>query len=109
MYREADNGLTHLIGGFSHIGVKRRQGGDVCASSRLVVRGDMMDDGGDGCDPKGVGVLTTSTRYSRKRHIHTPSILHRAHSASIPLSFLLCTPGVLGTLLSNILYKIVSL
>ena len=64
-----------------------------------------------GSDPKGAGVLTTSHRYSRKRHIYTPSILLCPHSASILMSASFAallfgafsqTPGAIGTLLSNI-------
>ena len=119
--REAFTGRQRRSGYIIHDALDRRhrgRGTAVCAP-------DVMGDGGDGCDPKGAGVLTTSTRYSRKRHTYTPSIPLRSPSASIllpdssaPRSIAVCylpffanschaskfyhTPGALGTLFSNI-------
>lgn len=99
--------------------------GYVRTSSHVLPACGLMGDvgaSGVGCgDPKGAGVLTTRTRYSRKIHRHIPSILHCADSASsyvpvgiadfssLPILANSCqtskfyqAPGVLGTLLSNI-------
>lgn len=119
--REAFTGRHGRSGDTNHDALDSRHRGREMA----VCAPDVMGDGGDGCDPKGAVVLTTSTRYSRKRHTYTPFILRRSHSASSSLpdsftsrSIAVCylpffanschtskfyhTPGVLGTLFSNI-------
>ena len=56
---------------------------------------------GDGCgwvcggDPKGVGAMTTSRRYSRKRHRQTFSLFNHADSASSSVQSLIME-GIIG-------------
>ena len=68
-------------------GIKRGAAGVFCVPlsircEAVAVMPDAVDGGADG-DPKGAGVLTTRTRYSRKRHRQTPYFCHRVLTTSV--------------------------